>query len=108
VCFRHREIKTLRKVRRSDSAALEKLRQLKNDMMQAKKILDMVHERETIRKATIELEIAIFEKRLNVRQIRKVLGITSEALESPEPRRKKKRYLNNMFKLIFSIGFFEF
>jgi enhancer of polycomb-like protein len=92
VCFRQREIKTFRKVRRSDTVALDKLRRLKEDMANCKHLLDLVYEREKTKKESIEMEHLVFEKRVYMRRLRKHLGITTvDPLDnSPDPRHRKR------------------
>ncbi|KAJ2996704.1 hypothetical protein HDV02_006264 [Globomyces sp. JEL0801] len=98
VCFRHREIKQLRKVRRSDTVAQEKLHKLKEDLTRARELLQFIHEREQHCKDLLMIDHLIFEKRVTVRKIKKDLGITSnEYLDvSPDQKRKKsKKHLDD-------------
>jgi hypothetical protein len=92
VCFRIREVKTFRKVRRSDTVALDKLRKLKEDMANCKHLLDMVFEREKARKESIEMDHLVFENRVLMRRLRKHLGITAvDPLDnSPDVRARKR------------------
>ncbi|KND00735.1 uncharacterized protein SPPG_03851 [Spizellomyces punctatus DAOM BR117] len=92
VCFRRREVKTLRRPRRTDTHSLEKLRRLRDEMNRAKQILEMITNREAARKESIVLEHLIFEQRVLVRRLKKKLGIVTSEKESdvsPDVRRKK-------------------
>lgn len=93
VCFRIREIKIQRKVRRSDTLALDKLRKLKQDMYIVKELLQLASERELVRKEIIECNKVVFEKRMHVRRIKRFLGInTADTLDaSPEKIRRRHR-----------------
>lgn len=77
VCFRRREIKTLRKVRRSDTLALDKLKNLLADLGKVSTLLGTIHEREVARKDLLALEWKVFEGRIRVRRVKKWLGINS-------------------------------
>ena len=91
VCFRQREIKMLRKARRSDNQTIEKLRRLRDEMHKAREIMELIHERETVRLETLELEQEIFEKRVIVRKLRKKLGVTAERDVDLSPDRNRKK-----------------
>ncbi|KAI9094350.1 enhancer of polycomb-like-domain-containing protein [Phlyctochytrium arcticum] len=94
VCFRRREVKVLRRPRRTDTHSLEKLRRLRDEMHRAKTILELITNREAARKESIVLEHLIFEQRVLVRRLKKKLGIVTSEKEidlSPEIRRRKFR-----------------
>ena len=93
VCFRQREMKTERKIRRSDMLSMDKVKSLHDDLIKAKQILDLVYEREVAQKDLVEVQHIIFEKRLRLRKLRKHFGITStDALDrTPEQKQKKRR-----------------
>lgn len=95
VCFRIREIKIHRKVRRSDTLAQDKLRRLKNDMMIVCQILDLVAQRERARKEVQEVNRLVFEKRMQLRRLKRSLGVnTADNLDaSPEKTYRKKHRL---------------
>ncbi|ORX60206.1 hypothetical protein BCR36DRAFT_342692 [Piromyces finnis] len=77
VCFRRREIKTLRKTRRCDALSLEKLKRLQNEMEQAHQLMEMVCKREKLRRDSLLLEHKIFEQKILIRQMKKKLGVVS-------------------------------
>lgn len=77
VCFRRREIKTLRKTRRCDALSLEKLKRLQVEMEQAHELMEMVCKREKLRRDSLLLEHKIFEQKILIRQMKKKLGVVS-------------------------------
>lgn len=89
VCFRRRETKSVRKTRRSDQQSLERLRKLRSEMETARNLLEMVLRREKNRKESIIQEHTIFEKRCQIRQYQRQLGIKDE--EALMPVKKKSR-----------------
>ncbi|KAJ3413108.1 Enhancer of polycomb-like protein 1 [Chytridiales sp. JEL 0842] len=94
VCFRRREIRPVRKAKRTDLASLEKLRRLRDELCRARSILELVSHREQLRRESLFLEKHIFEQRVLVRRLKKKLGLstTEKELEmSPEQRKKKKK-----------------
>lgn len=93
VCFRRRELKPLRKMRRSDGQSLEKLTRLRNELLQAKEILNLVVARENCKKEALELDIQIFEERVKIRKLKEKLGIAITDKDwdiAPLVRPKKK------------------
>ncbi len=94
VCFRRREVKNnMRKTRRCDSQSLDKLRKLRDEMQKARDILELVSSRERLRKESALLEIEIFQERIKVRKMKKLLGVmtaTTDADASPEKKKKKQ------------------
>ena len=60
VCFRRRELRTLRKTRRADVQSLEKLRQLKGQFMEVLAMLETVLERDLLKKQAFLLEAENF------------------------------------------------
>ncbi|KAJ1558211.1 Enhancer of polycomb-like protein 1 [Nowakowskiella sp. JEL0078] len=90
VCFRKREIRTLRKTRKYDSQSLDKLKRLRDEIAKAQEILENVTQREILRKESLMLEQQVFEQRILVKRLKKKLGIVSEREVSPT-RKKKDR-----------------
>ncbi|KAJ3397916.1 Enhancer of polycomb-like protein 1 [Lobulomyces angularis] len=106
VCFRRREIKTMRKTRRCDTLSLEKLKKLRDEMKKAREILELVCTREKLRKELLKSEIDVFEARIKVRKMKKILGIatTSQDVEnSPEKARRKYNKSNSHAKIKISL-----
>ncbi|CEP19141.1 hypothetical protein [Parasitella parasitica] len=90
VCFRRREIKPIRKTRRSDQQSLERLRKLRSEMEMARNLLEMVLRREKIRKESMVLEHTVFDKKCKLREYQKTLGIKEdEDLLLPSKKKRK-------------------
>ncbi|KAG5440001.1 hypothetical protein PCK2_000693 [Pneumocystis canis] len=78
VCFRRREIRQVRKTRRSDVQSSEKLRKLRSEMEQAYNLIELVVRREQLKKDCLLLEQRIFNQRCHVKEIKRKLGIKDE------------------------------
>lgn len=92
VCFRRREVKSTRKTRRCDQLSLDKLRKLHDEMIRAREILNLIVERERIRKEMILYDVEIFQTRIKVRAFKRILGIAPSLVDvdaSPEKRKKR-------------------
>lgn len=63
VCFRRREVRNVRKTRRTDTQSTDKLKRLRQELETARGLIKDVWQRETMRKNTFEYERQIFEKR---------------------------------------------
>lgn len=90
ICFRRRETKPLRKTRRTDAQSLEKLRRLRQEMEQARNLLEMVSRREKIRKESLILEHLVFDQKCTVRDMQRKLGIKDDDELLAPPKKKKK------------------
>ncbi|KAI9303208.1 enhancer of polycomb-like-domain-containing protein [Cunninghamella echinulata] len=91
VCFRRRETKSFRKTRRSDQQSLDKLRRIRADMETARNLLEMVVQREKIRKECLEIEQSVFEKSCLIREHQRTLGIQEDddiLISTPKKKRK--------------------
>jgi hypothetical protein len=75
VCFRRRELKPQRKLRRDDGQSLEKLKKLRDELLKAKELLELVALRESTRKESLALDMQLFEQKCIVRKLRKKLGL---------------------------------
>ncbi|TPX51372.1 hypothetical protein SeMB42_g01632 [Synchytrium endobioticum] len=100
VCFRKREIKQLRKTRKTDNQSLDKLQRLRREMEMARRLLELVAQREMLRKQVLSYEHAVFEQRVTVRKLKKKLGLP---LDKDEPSPGKKREKSG-YKLMIPIG----
>ncbi|CEI89091.1 hypothetical protein RMCBS344292_03461 [Rhizopus microsporus] len=89
VCFRRREIKSGRKTRLTDQRSLEKLRRLRQDMETARTLLQMVVRREEMKKEDMIVDHKVFDKKCQVLEYQKLLGI-QEDLSSLLPKKKVK------------------
>ena len=107
VCFRRRELKPLRKFRRSDAQSLERLQSLRAELIKAKDILLLVASRENIRKEALALDVAIFEQRCVVRRLKKKLGLPSsdrdwDTSSMVKPRKRLKKLMDSSRCVFFS------
>lgn len=93
-CFRRREIKSLRKTRRGDVQSLDKLRRLRAEIEQARSILELIRKREELKKESLLLDRQIFDKRVEVRRMRKNLGVSSADIFD-DPDKSKRRLKEN-------------
>lgn len=84
ICFRRREVKQLRKARRSDTQSVDKLKRLRDELLHAREILELVALRETARREILELEQRIFDQRILLRRVKKKFGIPH--VEAPSRR----------------------
>ncbi|CAJ0749581.1 14113_t:CDS:10 [Entrophospora sp. SA101] len=87
-CFRRRELKPIRKTRRSENASFDKLRMIRRDINHGRVIILNVKFREKTKKQKVDLERKIFEKECSVRAMRKKLGIKSETTDVIRKSRK--------------------
>lgn len=95
VCFRRREIKNLRKARRSDTFALDKVRKLREDLERTKELLQLVAERENERLNLHESFHLIIEKQIHVRRLKIILGIkTPDVVHEDLPRKRLQSITN--------------
>ncbi len=89
VCFRRRNERPQRQRRRADQSGVDKLRQLRTQLDQARQLLDMSTKRERLRKESLILEELIFQQRVLIRRMRKKLGLpVRPPQEDPRKRRK--------------------
>ncbi|GJN88229.1 hypothetical protein Rhopal_001194-T1 [Rhodotorula paludigena] len=91
VCFRRRDVKTARKTRRSDQQNLERLVRLRNDLYAAHALLVKVQERERLKLEAVQLERAVFERRCEMRELKRRLNEPDGDEELLISRREKKR-----------------
>ncbi|ORX55570.1 hypothetical protein DM01DRAFT_1334963 [Hesseltinella vesiculosa] len=90
VCFRHRETKSFRKIRKTDESSVHSLHRLRTDLETAKVLLEMVLRREKGLKEAIALDATIFEKKLKFREYQRALGIKEEDDTIFAPKKKRK------------------
>lgn len=96
VCFRKREIKMTRKTRRTDAQSVQRMRQLKSEFDNIKRIADMVHRREKLRVEYLMMEHAIFEQKLLIKNVKEQLGVPDEIYEEARAARKKAAKLSKV------------
>jgi len=78
VCFRRREVRQIRKTRGRDAQITEKLKKLRHELEQARQLMDMVKQREFLRKSQLAQDRAIFIKRTEVKETKRSLGIKDD------------------------------
>ncbi|GAA5877392.1 hypothetical protein JCM1840_006086 [Sporobolomyces johnsonii] len=91
VCFRRRELKTSRKTRRSDQQNLERLIRLRNDLYAAHALMVKVAERERLKLEAIEVERQVFDRRCEMRELKRRLNEPDGDEELLISRREKRR-----------------
>ncbi|KAI9596053.1 enhancer of polycomb-like-domain-containing protein [Syncephalis fuscata] len=79
LCFRRREVKPMRKTRRSDAQSLDKLRQLRSELHQACHLLEMVDRREKMRQESLALEQLCFDQKMIMRELRQKYNFKDES-----------------------------
>jgi len=78
VCFRRREVRQIRKTRGRDAQITEKLKKLRHELEQARHLMHMVKQRESLRKDQLSQDRAIFIKRTEVKETKRSLGIKDD------------------------------
>ena len=93
VCFRRREVKLARKMRRTDTQTIERLVRLKSDLSSAQELLIKVLNRERCKRDSQSTEAKIFDDRIRMRDIKRTLGETDgdEALLIARREKSRKR-----------------
>lgn len=78
VCFRRREVRQARKTRGRDAQVTEKLKKLRHELEQARELMYFVKQREYGRRDQLVNDRLIFEKRMEVKEIKRNLGIKGD------------------------------
>lgn len=78
VCFRRREVRGVRKTRRTDAQSSEKLKRLRQELETARGLVKDVLQREQMRKNLFDQERQIFETRRKVIDIKRKLQIKGD------------------------------
>lgn len=78
VCFRRREVRQARKTRGRDAQVTEKLKKLRHELEQARELMYFVKQREYGRKDQLANDRLIFEKRVEVKEVKRNLGIKGD------------------------------
>jgi hypothetical protein len=96
-------------MRRSDGQSLEKLTRLRNELLQAKEILNLVVARENVKKEALELDIQIFEERVQIRKLKKKLGIpiTDNDWDIAPPVRPRKKAKREQLRYLYDFNYSE-
>ncbi|KAH7050999.1 enhancer of polycomb-like-domain-containing protein [Macrophomina phaseolina] len=94
VCFRRREVRQARKTRGRDAQVTEKLKKLRHELEQARELMYLVKQREYGRRDQLSNDRLIFEKRMEVKEIKRNLGIKGDdedlINQKPAPKPKPK------------------
>ncbi|CAD6439673.1 1d32aacc-57f2-4b98-afd6-1ff9bb3585aa [Sclerotinia trifoliorum] len=100
VCFRRREVRATRKTRARDMQITDKVRRLRKDMEEARLLIKMATERETIKKQLLECERSVFVSRSEIKNLKVKLGIKSdpddELLINQKPQKKRTLDFQNV------------
>jgi hypothetical protein len=75
VCFRRRDVRQVRKTRRTDSQSTDKLKKIRQDFETARGLIKDVLQREQMRKTAFLLEKQIFEQRRTAIELKRKLNI---------------------------------
>ncbi|KAI5803217.1 enhancer of polycomb-like-domain-containing protein [Geopyxis carbonaria] len=78
VCFRRREVRQVRKTRRTDAQSSDKLKRIRQELETARGLVKDVLQRETMRKNQFEYERQIFEKRRTMVDLKRKLNIRGD------------------------------
>lgn len=78
VCFRRRDVKPMRKTRRSEAQCLERLRKLQTELELAKQLAEMTDKRERMNRESLCLNKAAFLQKCVLRETKRKLGLTTE------------------------------
>lgn len=78
VCFRRREVRQVRKTRRTDAQSTDKLKRIRQELEIARGLVKDVLQRETMRKNQFEYERQIFEKRRTIIDLKRKLNIKGD------------------------------
>ncbi|KAF2142949.1 uncharacterized protein K452DRAFT_286584 [Aplosporella prunicola CBS 121167] len=94
VCFRRREVRQARKTRGRDAQVTEKLKKLRHELEEARNLMNLVKQREALRREELANDRLIFEKRMEVKEVKRNLGIKGEdedlINQKPAPKPKPK------------------
>lgn len=78
VCFRRRELRQVRKTRRTDTQSSEKLRRLRIELQAAKYLMKLVVDRERLRMEALQQDHDIFEARVKMKDLKRKLNISGD------------------------------
>ena len=70
VCFRRREVRQIRKTRGRDAHSAEKLKKLRKELEEARELLQMVKQREVVKRDQLAADRELFEQRSSLRQVK--------------------------------------
>ncbi|RPB16064.1 hypothetical protein P167DRAFT_481593 [Morchella conica CCBAS932] len=91
VCFRRREVRQVRKTRRTDAQSTDKVKKLRQELDTARNLVKDVLQRETMRKTGFAYEASIFEHRRTLIATKRKLGIRGDDEDLIPAKPKKPR-----------------
>ncbi|KAF2086965.1 hypothetical protein K490DRAFT_43394 [Saccharata proteae CBS 121410] len=78
VCFRRREVRQTRKTRGRDAQVTEKLKKLRQELEEARSLMSQVKQREEAKRELQTVDRTIFEKRMEVKEVKRNLKINGD------------------------------
>ncbi|PKY06837.1 enhancer of polycomb-like protein 1 [Aspergillus campestris IBT 28561] len=90
VCFRRREVRQIRKTRGRDAQSADKLRRLRKELEDARKLVGLVRQRESARKEMFAIERQVFLQRSEVKEMKRKLNIKDDDEDLINQKPKKK------------------
>ncbi|CAG8591912.1 40322_t:CDS:10 [Gigaspora margarita] len=103
VCFRRRELKPMRRTRRTETQSFDKLRRIRRDVHNGREIIVKVKTRERFKKQRIELNRKIFIKECDIKEMRKELGIQNSGVSDSQQRNKSRKISASHMDVISSL-----
>lgn len=70
VCFRRREVRAIRKTRGRDAHSAEKLKKMRKELEEARKLLESIRQRELLKREQLAVDRQLFEQRASLRQVK--------------------------------------
>ena len=70
VCFRRREVRAIRKTRGRDAHSAEKIKKMRKELEEARKLLESIRQREALKREQLAVDRQLFEQRANLRQVK--------------------------------------
>lgn len=117
ICFRRREIKSVRKTRASQATSSDKLLRLQSELAQSLEVAKTLLARENLKKENAQQVVQVWEKRLEFAELKRkfpILGTKEdeELLHEKERVVKKPRLESTKYDMVFpvppiSIDFFH-
>ncbi|KAF2768490.1 hypothetical protein EJ03DRAFT_343976 [Teratosphaeria nubilosa] len=91
VCFRRREVRQTRKTRGRDAQVVEKLKKLRNEMEQARQLLQMVNQREKLNMESLVVARKVFNERKELKKVKVAQNIVGDKGDDEELLVDQKR-----------------
>lgn len=84
ICFRRREVRQTRKTRGRDAQVVDKLKKLRMELEQARKLVQLVVQRERLNKDGLETSRKLFEERRRLKEVKVTKNIIGEKGDDEE------------------------